>query len=131
MVQLGWLINHTQGRIQPALQPSSPPALQQQFAVNHMISGNNVPLPSTQTLQIKWFIYKEEWVHPEGIFHYVGSTHRRAKNMSKIMSLVDIRSDRAGTVLKNHFKNGCFKCCSEDLKHVRASPPPPKKTVFW
>ena len=81
------------------------------FAVNHMIAGNNVHLPATQTIKLKWFIYLEECVHPEGVFQYVGSTdsmtHRWANTKSKILSLVDGRSDKAGTGLENHFKNGC------------------------
>ena len=64
-------------------------------------------------------------MHPDAVFRYVGSTdsmtHRRANTKSKIISLVDGGSDRAGTGLENHFKNGCSGYCGADLKHVRVT----------
>ena len=90
-----------------------------------MIASNNVHLPATQTIKLKWFIYLEECVHPEGVFQYVGSTdsmtHRWANTKSKILSLVDGRSDKAGTEFETHFKNGCSEYCGDDLKHVRVT----------
>ena len=46
--------------------------LSSHFNVNHAIAGHNVHLPATQDIKLRWFIYMEECVHPEGIFQYIG-----------------------------------------------------------
>ena len=45
------------------------------FQRNHAIAGHNVHRKSTEKPKLKWFVYLEECIHPEGTFQYVGSTN--------------------------------------------------------
>ena len=95
------------------------------FGVSHMIAGNNIHLPATQAKKLNWFIYLEECTHPEGTFQYVGSTdsitHRRANTKSKIISLADGSSAKAGAGLERHFKEGCSQYSGPALNTVRVT----------
>ena len=48
--------------------------LSSHFIIPHSIAGHNTHLPATQKPKLKWFIYLEECIHPEGIYQFVGST---------------------------------------------------------
>ena len=95
------------------------------FGVSHMIAGNNIHLPATQAMKLKWFIYLEECIHPEGTYQYVGSTdsmtHRWANTKSKIISLAAGSSVKPGTGLETHFKTGCSQYSGADPNTVRVT----------
>ena len=95
------------------------------FKVKHSIAGRNIHLPATQKLKLKWFIYLEECVHPEGTYQYVGSTesmtHRWANTKSKIKLIASGQNVKPGTGLEKHVKNGCSQYSGPDLNHVRIS----------
>ena len=94
--------------------------LSSHFNVKHVIAGHNVHLPATQDNKLRWFIYMEECVHPEGIFQYIGSTtsmtDRWANTKSKINS-----NKKPGTGLETHYKEGCSQNLGPDLASVRVT----------
>ena len=90
------------------------------FGVSHAIAGHNIHPPATQVDKLKWFIYMEECVHPDGVFQYIGSTtsmtDRWANTLSKINS-----NKTPGTGLETHYREGCSQHLGPDLASVRVT----------
>ena len=59
------------------------------FKVKHAIAGRNIHLPSTWKIKLRWFVYLEECVHPDGIFQYVGSTNSMTQRWSNTKSVIN------------------------------------------
>ena len=95
------------------------------FKVKHSIAGNNVHLQATQKPKLRWFVYLEECIHPEGTFQYVGSTdsmtHRWANTKSKINALATGANLKTGTGLEKHIQKGCSQYSGPELSHIRVS----------
>ena len=92
------------------------------FKIPHSIAGHNIHLPATQKLKLKWFIYMEECIHPDGVYQYVGSTnsmtHRWSNTKSKINAINAGKEVTPGTGLEKHMRKGCT-VSSPDMKNVR------------
>ena len=90
------------------------------FGVSHAIAGHNIHPPATQVDKLKWFIYMEECVHPDGVFQYIDSTtsmtDRWANTKSKINS-----NKNPGTGLETHYREGCSQHLGPDLASVRVT----------
>ena len=96
--------------------------LSSHFNIPHSIAGHNTHLPATQKPKLKWFIYLEECIHPEGIYQYVGSTdsmtHRWANTKSKINAITAGKDVKPGTGLTKHVKKGC-SVFTQGMNNVR------------
>ena len=95
------------------------------FKVYHSIASHNVHLPATYKPKLKWLVYLEECIHPEGTFQYVGSTdsmtHRWANTKSKIVGIVSGKVTKPGTGLEKHYKKGCSQYSGPALSNVRVT----------
>ena len=73
------------------------------FEMNHAIAGNNTHLKATEKPKLRWFIYLEQCLHPEGTYQYVGSTNsvtdRWANTKSKCWA-----GNSEGTGLEKHLR---------------------------
>ena len=88
------------------------------FGVKHAIAGHNVHTPATQRAKLRWYIYMEECVHPEGVFQYVGSTTSMTERWSNTKSKIN-SGKKPSTGLETHFKEGCSQNLGPDLGNVR------------
>ena len=76
------------------------------FRRNHAIAGHNVHRKASEKPKLKWFVYLEECIHPEGIFQYVGSTNSMVERWATTKSKC-LAKDSEGTGLEKHYKDGC------------------------
>ena len=74
------------------------------FSVKHAICGNNVHLPATQKLKLRWFVYLEE--DTKCGLQYVGSTSSMTNRWANTKKLCNDKNSK-GTGLEEHFRMGC------------------------
>ena len=76
--------------------------------------------PSCQHDKLRWFVYMEECVHPEGVFQYIGSTTSMTERWSNTKSKIN-GNKTPGTGLETHFAEGCSQNLGPDLASVRVT----------
>ena len=89
--------------------------LSRHFNVNHAISGNNIHLPATQKLKLRWFVYLEEDTLCN--LQYVGSTSSMTHRWANTKSQCNKRNSK-GTGLEEHFKDGCSRDTGVMKSHI-------------
>ena len=90
------------------------------FGVKHAIAGHNIHPPATQPDKLRWFVYMEECVHPEGVFQYIGSTTSMTERWANTKSRIN-GNKKPGTGLETHYKEGCSQNLGPDLASVRVT----------
>ena len=87
------------------------------FQRRHAVAGKNVHLKATEKVKLRWFVYLQECIHPDGVFQYIGSTssvtERWANTKSKCLT-----GNTEGSGIEKHFKLGCTAKMN-DLANVR------------
>ena len=93
------------------------------FDRKHAISGRNIHLAASNKLNLRWFFYLEECIHPTGTYQYVGSTTSMTQRWSNTKSVINSMQTRGnvqpGTRLETHFKKSCSQYSGPSLRHVK------------
>ena len=89
------------------------------FQRYHAIAGHNTHSKATEKPKLKWLIYLEECIHPDGIYQYVGSTNSMTERWANTKNRCLAR-DSEGTGLYKHHKFGC-SVANPALGNIRIS----------
>ena len=88
------------------------------FQRRHAIAGHNVHLKATEKVKLRWFVYLQECLHPNGTYQYVGSTNCVTERWSNTKS--KCRAGKTdGSGMEKHFKMGYSANNSQELENVR------------
>ena len=90
------------------------------FQRRHAIAGHNVHTKATVKLKLRWFIYLQECLHPDGTYQYVGSTNCVTERWSNTKSKCNARKTD-GSGMEKHFKMGCSANNSSELENIRVT----------
>ena len=82
------------------------PVMSSHFRRTHAIDGHNVHLKATEKPKLKWFVYLEECIHPDGVYQYVCSTNSMTDRWANTKSRC-LAKDSDSTGLYKHYKQGC------------------------
>ena len=92
--------------------------LSSHFKRKHAIAGHNVHLKATTKVKLRWFVYLQECVHPEGVFQYVGSTNHITERWANTKSKCNA-GNTDGSGMEKHFKSGCSANKTVNLENVK------------
>ena len=87
------------------------------FQRRHAVAGHNVHLKATEKVKLRWFVYLQECLHPDGIYQYVGSTSSVTERWANTKSKC-VAGTTKGSGIEKHFNLGCT-AKSDNLRNIR------------